>query len=71
MTPEQHEQLIDQLFKRINQRGEGVEQTTGEAATNAPNRGRGTRRSAEHVDPFAIEDFSADPDHRSSTHVKS
>ncbi|MBF0417574.1 MAG: hypothetical protein HQL86_04925 [Magnetococcales bacterium] len=55
MTPEQHEQLIDHLFKRINLRGEGLGQVSVEGEGPSASRGRGGKRTMEHVDPFSVD----------------
>ncbi|MBF0340017.1 MAG: hypothetical protein HQL95_03535 [Magnetococcales bacterium] len=55
---EQDDLLIDQLFKRINLRGEVV--GAGILPTEAPRepggRPRRLRKGAEHADPFALEE---------------
>ncbi|MBF0270968.1 MAG: hypothetical protein HQL98_02675 [Magnetococcales bacterium] len=55
MISEQHERLIDQLFKQVNLRGAGVEQGSGEGGTG-PGAGKTRgRKTVEHADPFAVE----------------
>ncbi|MBF0164028.1 MAG: hypothetical protein HQL97_13335 [Magnetococcales bacterium] len=60
MTPEQHEQLIDHLFKRINLRGDIGVRVSGEPEGQYGPRGRNTKRPMEHVDPFALDESSPD-----------
>lgn len=60
MTPEQHEQLIDHLFKRINLRGDLGTQPPAEPEGQPGPRGRSGKRPMEHVDPFALDESSPD-----------
>ncbi len=65
MTPEQHDLVIDQLFKRINMRGDGVVVRRGgeEVESGWLRLEQGLANSkppAEHPDPFQLD---IEPDH--------
>ncbi|MBF0428622.1 MAG: hypothetical protein HQL94_06830 [Magnetococcales bacterium] len=53
MTPEQHDVQIDQLFKRINLKGEAIGGWSADESME-PERVRRGRKTVDHADPFNV-----------------